>query len=137
MVIQGDAHLLRLAAFNLVDNALKHSPPGTRVEVSLAARNAEMALVVADQGVGVAPERRKELFQRYSRVQSTSEAGVGGLGLSVVAWVAARHGGHVRVLDSARGATFEFSLPGPSRQEPTPVALDTASAAAGGRPQPR
>ena len=78
--------LLRLAPFNLVDNALKHSPPGTRVEVSLGARNGEMALVAADQGVGVAPKRRKELFQRYSRVQSISEAGGGGLGLSVVAF---------------------------------------------------
>ena len=78
--------LLRLAPFNLVDNALKHSPPGTRGELSLGARNGEMALVAADQGVGVAPERRKELFQRYSRVQSTSEAGGGGLGLSVVAF---------------------------------------------------
>jgi signal transduction histidine kinase len=61
--------LLRLAPYNLVDNALKHSPPGTRVEVSLGARNWEMALVAADQRVGVAPERRKEPFQRYSRVQ--------------------------------------------------------------------
>jgi signal transduction histidine kinase len=124
ILMHADAHLLRLAAFNLVDNAVKHSPPDTRVEVRLGARNGEMALVVADQGTGVAPDRREGLFRRYSRAQPAGEAGVGGLGLSVVAWVAARHGGHVRIVDSACGATFEFSLPSLSREELTPVALD-------------
>jgi hypothetical protein len=56
---------------------------------------------------------------------------VGGLGLSVVAWVAGRHGGHVQVIDSLRGATFEFSLPGPIRDELIPVSLDTVPAAGG------
>jgi signal transduction histidine kinase len=131
LVVDGDAHLLRLAAFNLVDNAVKHSPPATRVEVRAGLRSGEVRLLVADQGPGVPPERREKLFQRYSRAQSTSEAGVGGLGLSVVAWVAGRHGGHVQVIDSLRGATFEFSLPGPIRDELIPVSLDTVPAAGG------
>jgi signal transduction histidine kinase len=135
-LIQGDAHLLRLAVFNLIDNALKHSPPDTRVEVSLRARDGEMALLVADQGAGVAPERREGLFRRYSRAQPTDEAGVGGLGLSVVAWVASRHGGHARVVDSAGGATFEFSLPDSSLEEPTSAGPGTAPPAAGGRSNP-
>jgi signal transduction histidine kinase len=134
-VIQGDAHLLRLAAFNLLDNALKHSPPHTRVEVTLRARNGEIVLVVADEGPGIPLERRDGLFQRYSRAPSNNEAGVGGLGLSVVAWVAARHGGHVRVVDSTRGATFELSLPGPARAELRTMTLDTTPVA-GGRPYP-
>jgi len=130
LVIQGDAHVLRLAAFNLVDNALKHSPPDTRVAVSLAARNGDITLVVADEGSGIPLERRERLFERYSRA-STSEAGVGGLGLSVVAWVAARHGGQVRLVDSTRGATFELSFPAPARTDVRPVTLDTVPVAAG------
>jgi signal transduction histidine kinase len=135
IVIQGDAHVLRLAAFNLVDNALKHSPRDTRVAVSLAAGNGEITLVVADEGAGIPLERREGLFQRYSRARSTREAGVGGLGLSVVAWVAARHGGQVRLVDSTRGATFELSLPGPARAELGPGILET-SPVARSRPHP-
>jgi two-component system OmpR family sensor kinase/two-component system sensor histidine kinase QseC len=131
LVVDGDAQLLRLAAFNLVDNAVKHSPPATRVEVRAGVRKGEVTLVVADQGPGVPPERRERVFQRYSRAQPDGEAGVGGLGLSVVAWVAGRHGGHVQVIDSPRGATFELSLPGPIRDELLPVSLDTAPAAGG------
>ena len=67
LVVRGDAHLLRLAAFNLIDNALKHSPADATVRVTLAARDAAVEMVVADQGPGVAPENRAHLFRRYAR----------------------------------------------------------------------
>jgi signal transduction histidine kinase len=54
LVVDGDAQLLRLAAFNLVDNAVKHSPPATRVEVRAGVRKGEVTLVVADQAGGPA-----------------------------------------------------------------------------------
>jgi signal transduction histidine kinase len=110
--VRGDAHLLRLVAFNLLDNALKHSPPDATVRVALAGRDNAAHLRVADQGPGVAPENRERLFRRYSRAVRPGESGVGGLGLSVVAWVAERHGGRVQLLDTARGAEFEVTLPG-------------------------
>lgn len=109
--VQGDAHLLRLIAFNLLDNALKHSPPDAAVRVALAGRDDAVHLRVADQGPGVAPENRERLFRRYSRAVRPDEPGVGGLGLSVVAWVAERHGGRVQLLNTARGAEFEVTLP--------------------------
>ena len=65
--VQGDAHLLRLVAFNLLDNALKHSPTDATVRVVLAGRDDTVGLAVADQGPGVAPENRERLFRRYSR----------------------------------------------------------------------
>ena len=111
LVVRGDAHLLRLAAFNLIDNALKHSPADAAVRVTLAARDAAVELVVADQGPGVAPENRARLFRRYARGEEADEPGVGGLGLSVVAWVTERHGGQVRLLDSSSGAVFQVILP--------------------------
>jgi signal transduction histidine kinase len=67
LVVRGDAHLLRLAAFNLIDNALKHSPADAAVRVTLAARNAAIEMVVADEGPGVAPDNRARLFRRYAR----------------------------------------------------------------------
>ena len=112
LAVQGDAHLIRLAAFNLIDNALKHSPANETVRVTLAARDAEVELVVADRGEGVAPENRERLFRRYARGARSGDPGVGGLGLSVVAWVTRRHGGQVRLLDTARGAAFQVVLPG-------------------------
>jgi signal transduction histidine kinase len=111
LAVQGDAHLLRLVVFNLLDNALKHSPPDATVRVVLAGQGDEVNLRVSDEGPGVAPENRERLFRRYSRAVRAGEPGVGGLGLSVVAWVAERHRGRVQLLDTARGAKFEVTLP--------------------------
>jgi signal transduction histidine kinase len=111
LIVRGDAHLLRLAAFNLIDNALKHSPADARVCVTLAARDTVVEMVVADQGPGVAPENRARLFRRYTRTGQADEPGVGGLGLNVVAWVAERHGGQVRLLEREPGAAFQVTLP--------------------------
>ncbi len=131
LVVQGDAHLLRLAAFNLIDNALKHSPPDAAVHVTLRARTGESQLVIADQGSGVAPENRERLFRRYGRTERTDEPGVGGLGLSVVAWVAERHGGRVRLLDTARGAAFELVLPDSTLAKRLPAVAAAPSVTAG------
>jgi signal transduction histidine kinase len=131
VVVQGDAHLLRLAAFNLIDNALKHSPPDAAVHLTLRAHAGEIELVVADQGPGVAPENRGRLFRRYSRAERTDEPGVGGLGLSVIAWVAERHGGRVRLLDTTRGAAFELVLPDSTLMKRLPAVADTPPVAAG------
>ena len=84
LVVDGDAHLLRLAAFNLVDNAVKHSPPATRVEVRAGVRSGEVRLLVADQGPGVPPEDRERVFHPFQRAGDSrgSQPGVG-LGLAV------------------------------------------------------
>lgn len=116
--VEGDAQLLRLAAFNLIDNALKHSPTDETVVVTLAACGAEVELVVADHGPGVAPENRERIFRRNARAERTAAPGVSGLGLGVVSWVTERHGGRVQLLDTARGAAFRITLPGLSYRGP-------------------
>jgi signal transduction histidine kinase len=137
LAVRGDAHLIRLAAFNLIDNALKHSPANETVRVTLAARDAEVELVVADRGEGVAPGNRDRLFRRYARGVRSGDPGVGGLGLSVVAWVTRRHGGHVRLLDTARGAAFQVVLPGLVPDAPVGPAREALPATAGGPRAPR
>lgn len=109
--IAGDAGLLRLVVFNLLDNALKHSPEGESVRVEVERRDGHAVLQVADRGPGVRPEDRGRLFERFFRGGPASGTGVGGIGLSVVRWVAEAHGGTARLLDSEQGAAFEVVLP--------------------------
>ncbi len=111
LVLEGDAQLLRLVAFNLMDNAIKHSPAEETVRVKALGREHEIELTVADGGPGVAVGVREHLFQRFFRAPQAPGAGVGGLGLSVVWWVTGLHGGRVRLLDTERGAAFEVVLP--------------------------
>ncbi len=110
--VLADAGLLRLVGFNLIDNALKHSPEDSAIEISVAPQGESIRLVVADRGRGVPAEDRNRIFDRFFR--SAEEPGfdaAGGLGLSVAKWVAEIHGGSVRLLDQASGAAFEVLLP--------------------------
>jgi two-component system OmpR family sensor kinase len=109
--VAGDAGLLRLVVFNLLDNALKHSPEGEVVRIEVRRRDSEVALRVADHGPGVRREDRDRVFERFFRGGPASGTGVGGLGLSVVRWVAEAHGGSARLLETGRGAAFEVVLP--------------------------
>jgi heavy metal sensor kinase len=110
--VLGDSDRLRLVVLNLLDNAVKYTPPGSSVEVALERREEEARLVVADQGNGVPPAERPFIFDRFFRGQSARGASGGGLGLSVVRWVVEGHGGRVQLLDSqGPGATFEVCLP--------------------------
>ena len=118
LVLEGDAQMLRLAAFNLIDNAIKHSPAGEAVQIAARSRGVEIELLVADQGPGVPPEIRARLFDRFFRGERAVGRGIGGLGLNVVRWVTERHEGRVRLLDTDRGAAFEIMLP--TRSAPAP-----------------
>lgn len=109
--VSGDAALLRLVVFNLIDNGLKHSPKGEVLQVEVRREGDRAVLLVADRGPGVRPEDRDRVFERFFRGGPASGSGVGGLGLSVVRWIAEAHGGTARLLDSERGAAFEVRLP--------------------------
>lgn len=110
LVVAGDAGLLRLVLFNLLDNALKHSPEGAPVRVEAGKRGDSAVLVVSDLGPGVRPEDRERVFERFFRGGPASGTGVGGIGLSVVRWIAEAHGGSARLLDCEHGAAFEVVL---------------------------
>jgi two-component system sensor histidine kinase BaeS len=99
---------------NLLDNAIRHTPPGGRVEVSLEAAGAGLAIAVSDTGTGIAPEALPYLFDRFYRgdqARSRQDGGFG-LGLAIVKWVAESHGGSVGVASEAgAGSTFTVTLP--------------------------
>jgi signal transduction histidine kinase len=110
LVVPGDARLLRLVPFNLLHNALKHGPPGEPVDLKAWREGHAVLLQVSDRGRGIPTAERERIFERYVRLSEGTE-NVGGVGLSVVRWVAESHGGRVGVVDSERGARFEVSLP--------------------------
>jgi PAS domain S-box-containing protein len=114
LVLEADPERLRRIARNLIDNAIKFTPSGGRVEVSVAASADQVELAVRDTGVGIAAELHEVIFERFHQLDGslTREHGGIGLGLHLVrAWVR-EHGGQVTV-ESAPGAgsTFRVRLP--------------------------
>jgi two-component system, OmpR family, phosphate regulon sensor histidine kinase PhoR len=106
--------LLEQAIVNLVDNAVKYSPEGSAVEVSLIEAVGEIVISVRDQGQGVPREHLPRLFERFYRVDKARSRDLGGtgLGLAIVKHIAQVHGGSVSV-DSrvGEGSTFRIHLP--------------------------
>jgi signal transduction histidine kinase len=98
-------------ADNLIENALKYSPPGTSVTVEAASFDGRAALLVSDDGPGIPPEEKTRVFERFYRGSTGRQAGPGtGLGLAIVAELVERWGGEVRLLDGPGtriAATFE------------------------------
>jgi signal transduction histidine kinase len=104
-VVRGDPVGVERAVSNLVDNALRHTPDGGTVTVEVRATGpASAEIIVRDTGPGVPEDRLSGLFDRFSRVDDARhEPGGAGLGLAIVAAVAAAHGGRVTAANSAGG----------------------------------
>ena len=112
--VTGDSDMLERAVTNLLDNAVKWSPPGGTVRVQLEGDR----LRVADQGPGIAEADLPFVFDRFYRADSSRNTPGTGLGLSIVAQTITQHGGWVRAGASAQGgAEFTVQLPGASSLE--------------------
>jgi signal transduction histidine kinase/putative methionine-R-sulfoxide reductase with GAF domain len=113
-VLAGDERLLHSLVFHLVDNAVKFTRAGGRVEVALEADADEVVLRVEDDGIGIAPEFHARIFEKFFMVDAgSSKAHAGaGIGLFLVKEIVAIHGGAIRVESGpAAGARFEVRLP--------------------------
>ncbi|MGB4066819.1 MAG: ATP-binding protein [Nitrospira sp.] len=114
VVVQGDDLRLRELLLNLVENAMKYSHPGGKVEISLLNDGREARLSVTDQGIGIAPADHKKIFQRFYRTdvaRGHTKKGTG-LGLAICAWIAELHKGRVEVKsDLGQGSAFTVVLP--------------------------
>jgi signal transduction histidine kinase len=113
--VPGDAGRLRDAADALVENALNATRSGDSIAISGRRRDASFVLTVADDGIGIEPDRLPSLFDRFTRVDAprTRRGGGTGLGLSIVQAIAQAHGGSVEVESvPGQGTTFRVVLPG-------------------------
>ncbi len=111
--VEGDPRALEHVLSNLVDNAVKYCPSGTRIVVSATADDARVRLVVADTGPGIPAEHLPRVFERFYRVDAgrSRELGGTGLGLSIVKHMVETMSGKVAVESSVgRGSTFIVSL---------------------------
>ena len=108
-----DAEQVRQVLANLVDNAIKYTEPGGRVELSLETRADQAVVCVRDTGVGIPEADLTRIFERFYRVDKSRsrEAGGTGLGLAIVKHLVEAQGGRVWVESrQPGGSTFFFSL---------------------------
>jgi signal transduction histidine kinase len=109
-----DTESMADAIRNLLDNAIKYSPEGAPVAVSIVAQDDELRLVVSDEGVGVDPREADRIFEPFYRSRRGDHANVHGtgLGLALVKATAEAHGGSIAVSsDGVRGSRFTLTLP--------------------------
>ena len=114
ITIEGDEAQLRRLLLNLVDNAIKYTPPGGRVTLTLQRVGGWASLRVSDTGVGLSPEEQESLFQRFYRATKTHvrDEGGAGLGLCIARSIAEAHGGRIQVESApGHGSTFTVLLP--------------------------
>jgi two-component system phosphate regulon sensor histidine kinase PhoR len=112
--VRADAEAVLRVFSNLIDNALKHAPAGTRVTLGRRRTEGGVEFFVRDRGPGIASEHLPRIFERFYRVDKarSREAGGSGLGLAIAKHIVLAHGGAIRAeSELGRGATFAFSLP--------------------------
>jgi len=112
--LTADQDLLLQLMLNLLDNAVKHTPSGTSIDVSWSIEDGSAQVVVSDEGPGIASEHLPHIFDRFYRVDKarSRDGGGVGLGLSICRWIAQAHGGSIEAGNApGQGATFKVHLP--------------------------
>jgi PAS domain S-box-containing protein len=111
LAVRADRDRVLQVLANLVDNALRHSPPGAKVELSVEADGDVARFTVADEGPGIPPDQRDRIFQRFWRKQPDRRGGAG-LGLTIALGLVELHGGRIWVAAADQpGARVCFTLP--------------------------
>jgi signal transduction histidine kinase len=134
--VEADPDQLKQAVLNLVDNALRYTPAGGTVTIELRRQEHEATVVVHDTGIGIPPDHRERIFERFYRVDQprTRQSGGTGLGLAIAREIAIAHGGRIELAsEPGVGSTFSLSVPA----IPVPAAVVISAAPRSARPQPQ
>jgi len=110
----GDEARLKQLAVILVDNAIKYTPPGGRVNIELKDQERNVEIVVSDTGEGIEQKYLKRVFERFYRVDKarSRQTGGNGLGLAIAQWITTEHQGSIKISSGpGKGTTFRVILP--------------------------
>ena len=114
VTVWGDRDRLKQLLLILIENALRYTPPGGKVRLSLGPRPEGAVVEVVDTGIGIDPDDLPRIFDRFYRGDRARgrDAGGSGLGLAIARWIAEAHGGAIAVASRpGRGSTFTVTLP--------------------------
>jgi two-component system sensor histidine kinase ResE len=109
----GNEDRIEQVILNLLDNAVKFSPPGGVVTLRAGVENNSITVSITDQGPGIPPEDLKHIWERFHRVEKSRSRALGGtgLGLAIVKQIVEAHGGTVNVQSEVgKGSTFSFTM---------------------------
>lgn len=118
--INADKSLIKQAMRILIDNAMKFTPAGKRITISVSGVNGFARLTIQDEGIGISPEAVPKIFDRFFRADESRARATGGtgLGLSIAKWITERHGGHIEVLSRQNiGTRISIFLPASSGEK--------------------
>jgi signal transduction histidine kinase len=133
VVVTGDRDALKRAVANLLENAVRLAPAGSRIRLATGSEGDRAWIAVADEGPGISPEDQPHVFDRFWRAdkaRSRADGGTG-LGLAIVRQIAESHGGHIRLQSKVGvGSSFVIWLPvtAPGTQADTPTRPHPANA---------
>ncbi|NMF97785.1 sensor histidine kinase N-terminal domain-containing protein [Aromatoleum toluolicum] len=113
----GNAAMLRELVANLIDNAIRYSPPDTQVVVATGTADGHVVLAVSDEGLGIPVAERDKVFQRFYRILGQGGPDGSGLGLAIVREIALAHGGEVRLADAPGGRGLQVEVEFPRRAD--------------------
>ncbi len=114
VVVHGDGEALRRLFFILIDNAIKYTPEGGRVQVRVEVLDGQAAIKVSDCGMGISESDLPHIFDRFWRADKVRSRGLGGagLGLSIARWIVDQHHGSIEVRSElSEGSTFTVKIP--------------------------
>jgi len=137
VTVLADPGQLRQLALILLDNAIKYTPAGGKIRLSVTRNGSRAALSVADTGIGIDPDDRQHIFERFYRADRARERDENGsgLGLAIARWIAEAHGGEMSVHSQpGQGSTFTALLPAVRRTDEQSDTTKPGVGAATGRP---
>ena len=110
-LVEGDSDRIEEVVINLLDNAIKFTPEGGRIELATGLWDNRVRVTVRDNGIGIAKEDRDRVFDRFFTEDRAHTSGKGtGLGLSICQRIMEMHGQSIRLLDTEQGTAFAFTL---------------------------
>jgi signal transduction histidine kinase len=121
IAISGDRELLLQLATNLVENAIRHTPSGTKIEFRLQEEMDDVIATVVDNGPGIPEQERGKVLRRFYRLEASRTTPGSGLGLALVTAIADLHGARISLLDHGPGLIVEVRFPASSRSVAQPL----------------